>query len=413
MITLAEQAPPELAFAKDVFSRYYSRNAVPAPPNMGDREFGFMFFDKGFVHRHVGFRETDELRRYLSLRAPAHAYYSAAYYSQPDAHTMNEKGWLGADLIFDLDADHVTGSEKLPYQKMLARVKEVLLHLYDDFVISDLGFGEHETEIVFSGGRGYHIHVYGEQVRMLGSHERREIVDYVTASELDMDFLLKTDTVGTDEAGRKRITRRRMPSADEGGWYGRAAVALQSFLGEMTDEERAHSALVSAGIGEKQARRMASKLADGGRDVMMRTGLADVFGRSGRSDDEGAFLEVLRKRVTETMAGQTDEPVTSDTHRLIRLPGSLHGKTGLRVVSLTRDSLDGFDPLVDALPELDAEEVNVLSGREFDAAPVGGEAVHIRSGMNSIPVNLALFLILRREVRLAPPGDGTVQAGTS
>ncbi len=36
--------------------------------------------------------------------------------------------------------------------------------------------------------------------------------------------------------------------------------------------------------------------------------------------------------------------------RLIRLPGSLHGKTGLKVVTLTRDQMDDFDPLRDAVP---------------------------------------------------------------
>jgi hypothetical protein len=45
-----------------------------------------------------------------------------------------------------------------------------------------------------------------------------------------------------------------------------------------------------------------------------------------------------------------DEPVTSDIKRLIRLPCSLHGKTGLRVVKMTREELDGFEPLRDAVP---------------------------------------------------------------
>ena len=39
-----------------------------------------------------------------------------------------------------------------------------------------------------------------------------------------------------------------------------------------------------------------------------------------------------------------DEPVTGDIHRLIRLPGSLHGKTGLIVKTLNRKELDKFDP---------------------------------------------------------------------
>ena len=39
-----------------------------------------------------------------------------------------------------------------------------------------------------------------------------------------------------------------------------------------------------------------------------------------------------------------DEPVTGDIHRLIRLPGSLHGKTGLMVKTLSKTELDDFDP---------------------------------------------------------------------
>ena len=31
---------------------------------------------------------------------------------------MEEKKWLGADLIFDLDADHVQGAETMTYRDM-------------------------------------------------------------------------------------------------------------------------------------------------------------------------------------------------------------------------------------------------------------------------------------------------------
>ena len=39
-----------------------------------------------------------------------------------------------------------------------------------------------------------------------------------------------------------------------------------------------------------------------------------------------------------------DEPVTGDIHRLIRLPGSLHGKTGLMVKILSKEELEVFNP---------------------------------------------------------------------
>ena len=40
-----------------------------------------------------------------------------------------------------------------------------------------------------------------------------------------------------------------------------------------------------------------------------------------------------------------DEPVTGDVHRLIRLPGSLHGGSGLKVTTMTSKELEYFDPM--------------------------------------------------------------------
>ncbi len=396
------KTPPELSFAAHQFSKYYSVHRLKEVPGLKQREFGFMFFDKGFVHRHIGFQNTEELRRYLVERNPAHAYYSTAYYERPDAGTMAEKGWTGADLIFDLDADHVRGSEKLPYEQMLARVKEVMIRLYDEFVCSDLGYGERDTEIVFSGGRGYHIHVYGEDVKKLGSHERREIVDYVTAGELDLDILLSSKAIET-ERNRKQLKSTRLPALSEGGWYGKTRKALNMLLEQLLSlpEEGAIELLVSAGIKKSQAARIYRQVQDrGGRERMLSENILDAL--TDRDDDLKKFKSVLQSKAVEWLGGQTDEPVTSDTHRLIRLPGSLHGKTALKVVSLTRDQLATFDPLRDAVPDFGDETVLVHSAREFVAEPLGGHALAIREGLNEIPLPLGLFLILRRQVTLAP-----------
>jgi hypothetical protein len=47
--------------------------------------------------------------------------------------------------------------------------------------------------------------------------------------------------------------------------------------------------------------------------------------------------------------GEIDVPVTHDIHRVIRLIGSLNGKTGFTVNLLTRDTIDDFDPFSDAI----------------------------------------------------------------
>jgi len=56
--------------------------------------------------RHKGFRNVDALRSFLKTVVPSDVYYSSAYYERPE-EDMRGKGWLGADLIFDIDADHI------------------------------------------------------------------------------------------------------------------------------------------------------------------------------------------------------------------------------------------------------------------------------------------------------------------
>jgi DNA primase catalytic subunit len=50
----------------------------------------------------------------------------------------------------------------------------------------------------------------------------------------------------------------------------------------------------------------------------------------------------------ESQSAKVDTVVTTDIHRLIRLPGTLHGKTGLKKVEFPFTSLDDFDPFKSA-----------------------------------------------------------------
>ncbi|MCL2712875.1 MAG: DNA primase catalytic subunit PriS, partial [Methanomassiliicoccaceae archaeon] len=211
-------------FLLKAFRRYYKSNAPVLPERFGRREFGFMFFDRTFVQRHMGFSKADDIRRFLIAQVPSHCYYSTAYYRQPDAPTMEEKMWLGADLVFDLDADHLKGAENMTYSEMLLRIREEMINLVDSFICGDLGFTEKEVSIVFSGGRGYHAHVSSPKVLSLGSAERREIVDHVTSKGLSMDWVFpEKGTVMSSSVIRGRMLSnvsvdRLIPGPDSGGW---------------------------------------------------------------------------------------------------------------------------------------------------------------------------------------------------
>ena len=99
---------------------------------------------------------------------------------------MNRSRRCGADLIFDLDADHIVRG---PYDQMLARVKEetekLLAMLTDEF-----GMDKKSIALVFSGGRGYHVHVRDIAFRSWGSAERRELIDYVCGIGIDPAAML-------------------------------------------------------------------------------------------------------------------------------------------------------------------------------------------------------------------------------
>ena len=80
---------------------------------------------------------------------------------------------LGADLIFDLDADHILRGS---YQQMLERIREEAIKLVT-VLDEELGVDMRTARLVFSGGRGYHIHVQEIALRSFDAQERREIVD--------------------------------------------------------------------------------------------------------------------------------------------------------------------------------------------------------------------------------------------
>lgn len=178
-------------FLLKTFRKYYKSYTPWMPERHTKREFGFMFFDRDIMQRHLGFANPDELKAFMVSKVPMHSYYSTAYYRRPAAPTMEEKDWMGAELIFDLDADHLKDADKMTYDEMLLRIREEMVNLVDSFLMGDLGFSEDQIQLTFSGGRGYHAHIMSPDVLTLGAHERRELVDYITYNGIDIDWVFR------------------------------------------------------------------------------------------------------------------------------------------------------------------------------------------------------------------------------
>jgi len=367
--------------------------------------------------RHQGFGIAKDLRDFLVQRVPMHVYHSSAYYEDPGAPTMEEKGWLGADLIFDLDADHIPRSKEMTYEEMLEAVKKKIVQLHDDFLVQDFGFDERSLRIVFSGGRGYHIHVHDERVWPLGSHERREIVDYVTGKELDVQGFFRESAFDAKEFRgivkvKKMVVPPRTADAGWGGKLARGIVALGDRLEAMPAEGAVAFLAGFEGVGASGASDLYENLFKSrapsgirGVDRLRESGNLEVLNDKNRDRMLAVVTQLQQVRVDTygplelegiRARAETDEPVTSDIKRLIRLPSSIHGKSGLEVVPLTRDALDDFVPLRDAVPSAYGEERVEMRLRSPIKTRLRDETFNLTPGIATLPEYAAVFAACRQ-----------------
>ena len=179
------------------FREFYATAEPELPPRFTAREWGMLGWGGKMMRRHLVFRSEGELQAWLAREAPAHVYHSVAYYAHPSAGKMNEKQWQAADLIFDLDADHLPEMEllkqgKISFGALMEITRGQAVRLAEDFLLGDLGLALEDLQLVFSGGRGYHVHVRTPVVLKLPSGARRELAGYLTGR-------------GADAGGRRRL----------------------------------------------------------------------------------------------------------------------------------------------------------------------------------------------------------------
>ena len=381
-------------FVHAKFKQYYKhkRTRLKLPADLWMREWGFIFFDRYYssktvMRRHKAFNSGIELQNYIQDNAPAHAFHSAAIYKFPAA-PMGKKEWLGADLIFDLDADHVVTEAELArcsYEDLLALVKRETLKLID-FLLDDFGFHEEDLEVVFSGSRGYHIHITNDAVRQLGSRERREIIDYITATGLEMDTFLRA----TGDGDLKLIAE---------GWGKRLLDGLVEFMHELAgleEEEAIRKIRNTTGSGSSLDRRQIKEVLRIAKDQTVMNRIES--GQIPRFSRLPAIWKGIVRLVTGTVrvesADRPDEPVTSDIKRLIRLPTSLHGKSSLEVKPLRVDAIPDFEPLEDAVI-FGNPDVKVKATRN-SSVKLKGERYELEGGeIATLPEYAALYFLCR------------------
>ena len=64
---------------------------------------------------------------------------------------------------------------------------------------------------------------------------------------------------------------------------------------------------------------------------------------------EPKSLDKILEKAIKLQASEIDTVVTTDIHRLIRMPNTLHGKTGWQVQNISYGQLPSYDPLMRAV----------------------------------------------------------------
>jgi DNA primase small subunit len=264
-------------------------------------------------------------------------------------------------------------------EECLGTAKEEVVKLIENFLVSDFGVSRSETMVVFSGHRGYHVHCRSDETHGLGSQERREIVDYVQATGLDIKFHGFPD----EASGIPRGPDIRTP-----GWERKLAQGIRELF------RTPDNLLQVSGLRPQQRQILRSEAANTYKRLLEEPPHYVAPKHVGPA----AWQAIAQHVIAQTRVA-IDEPVTTDVHRLIRLPGSLNGKTGFLVKKLDVASLDAFDPFRHAQVFEGAAEVFVEESPAFRIGDVEYAPMHQIN--KQLPLSVAVFLLCKGVARLA------------
>ena len=310
---------------KSAYKEYYFRGGdkVEVPDDIGSREFGYIPWGGG-MFRHLSYKSKGEMLAEILKQSPSSVYCSNARYEYP-TRPMEEKGWLGAELIFDIDATDIPtpckkghdlwycenchASGRLPRpskctkcggpaveyhgtcETCLDAAKEHALKVVG-FLVDDFGVEREAIRVYFSGNRGYHLHVFDKRFDHLDQQARGEIAEYVQGSSLPLSQTIASSI------------RRRPPDGPQGaGWTRR----ITGYVGT-------------------------------------------------RRQDYSGSLQKLGSEAVSSQRAMVDSSVTTDIHRVFRLAGTLHGDTGMAKFRI--GAVSGFDSQEDPVV-LSAKPVKV------------------------------------------------------
>jgi DNA primase small subunit len=321
--------------SKEERTKYYSKEWNPKKipkfilDTLENREFGFDHTGEGPNDRKNAFHDIKDLEDYVKITAPYSIYSSVALYSDP----KNMDGWLGAELVFDIDAkdlplkrcNHEAGTVCpvcLEDAKELAR--DTLIILREDFGVENI-------HVVYSG-RGYHIRVLDDWALELDSKARERILSYISSAE---------------EITFEDIQERKILLSS--GYYRVFRLRFGYFIKRITEHH-----LRNIGLNKTQIN-LIMENRDNIYGNFVKKALLTAFPQG------VGYKTLLRLFSLSTTFSKAyfDGRVTVDVKRILRLPSSLHSKVGLiaTYIGNSERELESFNPFKDAVPKFREKEV--------------------------------------------------------
>ena len=230
----------------------------------------------------------------------------------------------------------------------------------------DFGF---ESLLVFSGQKGFHLHVRSDEVRNFSKEARRQLADYAGAEGLDAETLFPTGKTELDSR-QSRAGSFRGPGKESSGWPGRVY------------------ALMKEGVEKKDAKNLRA-LGLSKKNIEYVLTYPEEALKNLDAGNWNAFCDKPPLKVLDAMRFvQTDKAVTFDLSRLIRLPESLHGSTGFAAKTLSGDSFRVEDAVV--FSQESVLEIKILETVEFQLfKPYAFQA----NRLEGVPLSVAIFLL--------------------
>ncbi len=377
-----------ISIVKTLFGEYYRKTDLLLPPDYELREFALQPIELDTYIRHLSFTSKHELKNYILRNVPRHLYVSSAKYRYPSNPDMESKEWLGSDLVFDIDADHVPACidrvveyRYCPKCKYVARgdekecpncgskfekfehvdpscveeAKNELTKLID-IVENELGYRTFET--VFSGHRGFHLVVYlPPEDSSMPSEARRELVDYLRGAlveNLDLKVELK-------KVGRKKVLKLP-PRVGDGGVRRRVALYVAK---KVMDVDLRNFLLGLSNAVPVHKLRM-------------------------RWNDINELIDEALQQVFVSI----DEKVTIDVSRLMRIPMSINGKSGW--LALPINDVSSFELAPQVLSPFHGTKIRVRIEVPLPKITVFDEEVNVSVGeVLVMDASIALYLVLK------------------